>query len=273
MGAEGSRTEEVVRALSAHLTEPSVAVVGCGGAGTNIAHKIYWASPRVQTVAVNTDPAHLARSDAHKKVLFGRDLEPEEREGRGDTAARSVEKAREALHRTLEGYDLIFIVAGMGGATGSAAAPVVVSIANELNALSFAIPILPFSVEGTRRETALKAVERLREHAAVTIVLDNDKLLAVAPHASAQDALDIIDQSVLRIVESVCEQSSNYATGLLEDVASYAASLAAEEEATAPEGETASPPAQEELAPALHAIGTEQFESFPPSSRFPDMFG
>jgi len=262
-----------MRALGAHLTEPSVAVVGCGGAGTNIAHKIYWASPRVQTVAVNTDPAHLARSDAHKKVLFGRDLDPEEREGRGDVAERSAEKAREALRRTLEGYDLIFIVAGMGGATGSAAASVVASIANDLNAVSFAIPILPFSAEQGRREAAREAIRRLRELAAVTVVLDNDKLLSVASSAAAHDALDIIDQSVLRIVESVCEQSSSYAAGLMEDVASYAASLAGEEAAFAEESEPAASPTAPELAPTLQAVSLGDFGRVQGPSFLPDMYG
>jgi len=227
MTADGSRTEDIMSALGTSLGEPAVAVVGCGGAGSNIVHGIYWKSSRVETVAINTDEEHLRRVDAHKKVLIGKDVSfGRDAGGFPEIGEHCAEKAREVLREALRGYDIVFVVAGMGGGTGTGVAPVVASVAREMSAITFAVPILPFDHEGQRRrETASGGVAKLKEQANFTIVLDNNKLMNIGADLPVSEALKVVDRSVLRIVETVCDQTSSYVNSLMEDVAGYVEGL------------------------------------------------
>lgn len=223
MTPEGNRTEELINAIGTSLGEPTIAVVGCGGAGSNIVHGIYWKSNRVDTVAVNTDEEHLRKSDAHKKVLIGKDVSfGRDAGGFPEVGEHCAEKAREVIRDALRGYDIVFVVAGMGGGTGTGVAPVVASVARDLSALTFALPILPFEHEGaSRRDTALNGVARLKECADFTVVLDNNKLLAVAADMPANEALRVVDRSVSRIIESVSNQTSSYVSSLMQEIMGY----------------------------------------------------
>ena len=223
MTAEGSRTEDIINALGTTLGEPSIAVVGCGGAGSNIVHGMYWKSNRVDTVAVNTDEEHLRKVDAHRKVLIGKDVSfGNDAGGFPEVGEHCAEKAREVLKEALKGYDIVFVVAGMGGGTGTGVAPVVASVAKEVNAVTFALPIMPFDIEGgARKKCAQDGVGKLRENASFTIVLDNNKLTELGADLPMSEAMKIIDRSVVRIVESVVDQTSSYVSSLMEDVAGY----------------------------------------------------
>jgi cell division protein FtsZ len=218
---EGSRTEEIINSLGVSLGEPTVAVVGCGGAGSNIVHGMYWRHNRVDTVAINTDEGHLTNVDAHRKVLIGKDVAfGKDAGGFPEVGEHCAEKAREVIREALRGYDIVFVVAGMGGGTGTGVAPVVASVAKEMSAVSFALPILPFDAEGgQRKETANAGVEKLRQHADVTIVLDNNKLTGIADDVPLSEAMRVIDRSVMKIVESVTAHTSSYVSTLMEDVA------------------------------------------------------
>jgi len=220
MAADGNRTEEIINAIGTSLGEPSVAVVGCGGAGSNIVHGIYWKSNRIDTVAVNTDESRLRTVDAHKKVLIGKDIAfGKDSGGFPEIGEHCAEKAREVIKEALRGYDIVFVVAGMGGGTGTGVAPVVASVAREMNAVTFALPIMPFDAEGAdRRRIATDGVSRLKESANFTIVLDNNKLMSVGADMPMSEALKVVDRSVLRIVETVCDQTSSYVSSLMEDI-------------------------------------------------------
>lgn len=261
MTAEGDRTEEIISALGASLGEPSVAVVGCGGAGTNIVHGIYWKSNRVDTVVVNTDEGHLRRVDAHKKVLIGKDVTfGNDAGGFPEVGEHCAEKARDVLREALRGYDIVFVVAGMGGGTGTGVAPVVASVAKEMNAVTFALPILPFDHEGpSRRKSALDGATKLRECADFTIVLDNNKLADVAGGLPLSEALKIVDRSVMRIVDSVCDQTSSYVSSIIEDITAMADTFVEPVQEPSPEGRD---------EPLLHADLDPMFNGFGPS-----MFG
>lgn len=223
MTAEGNRTEELINAIGTSLGEPSVAVVGCGGAGSNIVHGIYWKSNRVETVAINTDEERLRAIDAHKKVLIGKDVSfGRDAGGFPEVGEHCAEKAREVIKEALKGYDIVFVVAGMGGGTGTGVAPVVANVSREINAVTFAVPIIPFDHEGERRRTlAVEGVSKLKEQANFTIVLDNNKLLELASDMPMSEALKIVDRSVLRIIESVCAQTSSYVSNMVQDIMGY----------------------------------------------------
>lgn len=261
MTVDGSRTEELINAIGTSLGEPTVAVVGCGGAGSNIVHGIYWKSNRVETVAINTDEEHLRGVDAHKKVLIGKDVSfGRDAGGYPEVGEHCADKAREVIREALRGYDIVFVVAGMGGGTGTGVAPVVASVAREVNAVTFALPILPFAHEGQmRRRNADEGVLKLKEHANFTVVLDNNKLVELASDLPVGDALKIVDRSVLRIVESVCNQTSSYVSSMMQDILGYADSI----DEPAPE-----PPAETRETQLVHADLDPMFNGFGPS-----MFG
>ncbi|MGQ9588591.1 MAG: hypothetical protein ACUVT7_09475, partial [Thermoplasmata archaeon] len=160
----------------------------------------------------------------------------------------------------LRGYDIVFVVAGMGGGTGTGTAPVVASAAREMNAVTFALPILPFETEGAeRRKIAEDGVSKLKEHADFTVVLDNNRLLSIGADLPLAEALKIVDRSVMRIVEAVCNHTSSYVSSLMEDVMGYADAL--EESAAQQPNEMREPH-------LIHADLDPMFNGFGPS-----MFG
>lgn len=217
---EGSRTEDIIHAFGVSLGEPSIAVVGVGGAGQNIVSRIYSESNRVDTVAVNTDHEHLRACEAHTKVLIGKDVTfGQDAGGFPEIGEHCAEKSREVLKEVLKGHDIVFIVAGMGGGTGTGAAPIVASAAKEVNAVTFAVPILPFGLEGEKRmKLAIEGVRRLREQADITVVLDHNKTLESVPDVSFNDAMRLMEKSVMKLVETVCDKTSSYVSNLMEDV-------------------------------------------------------
>ena len=224
MTADGSRTEEIINAIGTSLGEPTVAVVGCGGAGSNIVHGIYWKSNRVETIAVNTDEDHLRGIDAHKKVLIGKDVTfGKDAGGFPEVGEHCANKARDVLKEALKGYDIVFVVAGMGGGTGTGVAPIVASVAREMSAITFAVPILPFETEGSLRTSiAVNGTSKLKEMSDFTIVLDNNKLLGLAADLPMAEALRIVDRSVMRIIDAVCDQTSSYVSSIMDDITGYA---------------------------------------------------
>jgi cell division protein FtsZ len=227
MTAEGNRTEDIINAIGTSLGEPTVAVVGCGGAGSNIVHGIYWKSNRVETVAVNTDEDHLRSVDAHRKVLIGKDVTfGRDSGGFPEVGEHCADKAKEVLKEALRGYDMVFIVAGMGGGTGTGVAPVVASVAKDLNALTFAVPILPFDTEGPeRKRIALDGASKLKDASDFTIVLDNNRLMTVGADLPMSEALKVVDRSVMRIIDAVCDHTSSYVGSLMEEITGFADSV------------------------------------------------
>lgn len=262
MTADGNRAEEIINAIGTSLGEPTIAVVGCGGAGSNIVHGIYWKSNRIETVAINTDEEHLRSLDAHKKVLIGKDVAfGKDAAGFPEVGEHCAEKARNVIREALKGYDIVFVVAGMGGGTGTGVAPVVASVAKEMNAVTFGLPIMPFDHEGdTRKKVAAEGALKLKEEADFTIVLDNNKLMSFAADLPMADALKIVDRSVLRIIEAVSSQTTSYVSSLMEDLTGYAEPC---EESAGPE-----PPAPTEEPHMIHADIDPMFSGFGPS-----MFG
>jgi len=228
MTAEGNRTEDIINAIGTSLGEPTIAVVGCGGAGSNIVHGIYWKSNRVETVAVNTDEEHLRGIDAHRKVLIGKDVTfGRDSGGFPEVGEHCAEKAREVLKEALRGYDIIFVVAGMGGGTGTGVAPIVASVAKEMNAIAFGVPILPFDTEGSeRKRVALDGASKLKDASDFTIVLDNNRLMAVGADLPMSEALKVVDRSVMRIIDAVCDHTSSYVSSLMEEITGFADSVA-----------------------------------------------
>ncbi len=187
---------------------PVIKVVGVGGAGGNaVNHMIGKGVEGVEFIAVNTDAQVLARNQARNQIQIGSSglgagAKPEE--------ARAVAIAeRELLQESLEGAHMVFITAGMGGGTGTGAAPVVAEVAREMGILTVAVVTKPFSFEGTKRMRLAEAgIEELSGHVDALIVILNDKLEEVLGEDVTMDeafkaADDVLNNAVAGISEII----------------------------------------------------------------------
>jgi cell division protein FtsZ len=187
---------------------PIIKVVGVGGAGGNaVNHMIQKGVEGVEFIAVNTDAQVLARNAARSQIQLGHTglgagARPDE--------ARAVALAeRERIEETLEGAHMVFITAGMGGGTGTGAAPVVAEVARSLGVLTVAVVTKPFSFEGTRRmRVAEQGIDELGGHVDSLIVILNDKLEEVLGEDVTMDeafraADDVLNNAVAGIAEII----------------------------------------------------------------------
>ena len=141
---------EQVNTTSLDLALPNIKIFGVGGGGGNtLNYMILKGLKNVEFVAVNTDIQALDRSNANKKIQLGKNLT----QGLGagcnpDVGRRAADECRAEIKRALEGANIVFIAAGMGGGTGTGASPIIASIAKEVGALCFAVVLKPFNFEG-----------------------------------------------------------------------------------------------------------------------------
>ncbi|HPP44304.1 MAG TPA: cell division protein FtsZ [Methanomassiliicoccaceae archaeon] len=194
---------EVLRKL-----RTNVKIIGCGGGGCNTIDRIMQEGiAGADIYAANTDAQHLLAVRAPHKILLGR----RSTRGLGAGALPQVgeEAAREAeedLRKVLNGADIVFVTAGMGGGTGTGAAPYVAKIAKDMGALTVAVTTLPFRGEGNlRRENAEWGLERLRNAADTVIVIPNDKLLEICPRLALNAAFKVADEVLVRAIKGITE--------------------------------------------------------------------
>ena len=189
----------------------SIRVIGVGGGGSNAINRMIEAKiSGVEFVAINTDSQALLLSEAPTRVRIGEKLtrglgsggNPEQGE---KAALESIED----LYEVVQGSDMVFITAGMGGGTGTGAAPIVAKVAREQGALTIGVVTRPFVFEGTRRaQMAEVGIERLKEHVDTLIVIPNDRLLEltdkrVSLNESFRMADDILRQGIQGISELI----------------------------------------------------------------------
>ncbi len=182
-----------------------IKVIGVGGAGGNaVDHMIREGVMGVEFVAANTDAQALKRSVAHKKVRLGKTgLGAGAKPEAGRNAA--VEH-REQIAESLKGAHMVFITAGMGGGTGTGAAPVVAEVARELGILTVAVVTKPFGFEGKRLKVAEAGIEELQKHVDSLIVILNDKLMDVlGDEVSMDEAFKAADNVLRNAVGGIAE--------------------------------------------------------------------
>lgn len=189
----------------------TVKVIGIGGGGSNAVVRMY--RERVQGVdylAVNTDAQHLLTLEVPTKIRIGDKLTRGLGVGGSPEMGReAAEESREDLYEALRGSDMVFIAAGMGGGTGTGAAPVIAEIAKETGALTIGVVTKPFSFEGLkRRKQADDGTQRLRDQVDSLVVIPNDRLLDLCEEDVSTDlafsmADDVLRQGVQAIAELV----------------------------------------------------------------------
>ena len=186
-----------------------IRVVGVGGSGGNAVNHMVNSKVRgVEFIAVNTDAQDLHRSLAKRKIHIGKNLTRGLGAGMNpELGKRAGEEPRQEIQEALQGSDMVFITCGMGGGTGSGAAPVVAKIAKEIGALTVAIVTKPFSFEGAqRKEIAERGLAELKKEVDAFIVIPNDKLLAVVEaQTSAKAAFAMCDEILRQAVEGVSD--------------------------------------------------------------------
>lgn len=186
-----------------------IKVVGVGGAGSNAVNRMIAEGVQgVEFIAVNTDAQALMLSQAPTRVRIGDKLTRGLGAG-GDpeVGRKAAEETAEELYAVLKGADMVFITAGMGGGTGTGAAPVVAQIARELGALTIGVVTRPFTFEGPQRaKVAEKGIAALKEQVDTLIVIPNDRLLQIVDKkASVQEAFKVADDVLRQGVQGISE--------------------------------------------------------------------
>ncbi|WP_134669450.1 cell division protein FtsZ [Halorussus marinus] len=187
--------------------DPRIVIVGCGGAGNNTVNRLYNIGvDGADTVAINTDKQHLKMIEADTKILVGKSLTNGLGAG-GDPSMgeRATEMAQGTIKEVLGDADLVFVTAGMGGGTGTGAAPVVSKIAKEQGAIVVGMVSTPFNVERARTVKAEEGLEKLRNEADSIIVLDNNRLLDYVPNLPIGKAFSVMDQIIAETVKGISE--------------------------------------------------------------------
>ena len=213
-GSTTTATDRIPTALTDRELEsfgppdPRILVCGCGGSGNNTMNRItHIGVEGAITVAINTDKQHLDHTRAQQKLLVGRHITRGLGAG-GDpiTGRRCAEAGRDVITRIVNGADLVFVTAGLGGGTGTGIAPIVAEEAKRSGALVVAIVTTPFSVERRMRmQRALEGLDLLRTAADAVLVLDNNRLLHYVPNLPLDEAFSIMDQLIAEIVKGIVE--------------------------------------------------------------------
>ncbi len=186
-----------------------IRVVGVGGSGGNaINHMINSKVEGVDFIAINTDAQDLHHSKAKKKIHIGKNLTRGLGTGMNpELGKRAAEETKEEIQEALKGSDMVFVTCGMGGGTGTGAAPVVAQIAKELGALTIGVVTRPFSFEGIQRSRlAEQGIANLKKAVDAIIEIPNDKLLSlVDKDTSVQEAFALCDDILKEAVVGISD--------------------------------------------------------------------
>lgn len=185
-----------------------IKVIGIGGGGNNSLSRMREIGIKGgELIAINTDAQDLLYANADQKILIGRELT--QGMGAGSNPRVGHEAAKESaseIKKKLAGSDMVFITCGMGGGTGTGAAPVIADIAKKSGALTIGVITLPFTIEGAKRiENAMEGLERMESTVDTLIVIPNDKLLELAPELPLHTAFKIADEILTNAVKGVTE--------------------------------------------------------------------
>ncbi|BAT80653.1 hypothetical protein VIGAN_03024900 [Vigna angularis var. angularis] len=197
------------RCSYAYVDNAKIKVVGIGGGGNNAVNRMIGSGLQgVDFYAINTDAQALLNSTAENAIKIGEVLTRGLGTGGNPLLGeQAAEESREAIAEALKGSDMVFITAGMGGGTGSGAAPVVAQISKEAGYLTVGVVTYPFSFEGRKRSLqAFEAIERLQKNVDTLIVIPNDRLLDIADEQMPlQDAFRLADDVLRQGVQGISD--------------------------------------------------------------------
>jgi len=199
--------DEEISKIAAQL-DVSIKIIGCGGGGSNTINRCVEAGiSGAQLCAINTDAKHLLAIHAPKKILIGKNITKGLGAGAipqvGEAAAKENERD---IRDFLQGANIVFVTAGMGGGTGTGSAHYAARLAKEQKSLTIGVVTLPFKAEGeVRMENALDGLDRLRRLCDTTIVIPNDKLLELVPKLPVDAAFKVADEVLMQTIRGLTE--------------------------------------------------------------------
>ncbi|MEM3807527.1 MAG: cell division protein FtsZ [Nitrososphaerota archaeon] len=183
-------------------------LIGVGGAGCNTVNRLVTGGLYgAVTIAANTDKQHLDTIRAHQKILLGPSVTKFHGAGGNPEIGRvAAEESIEEIRGALQDSDLVFIAAGLGGGTGTGAAPLVAKVAKELGAIVVGVVTMPFRFEGNvRRRIAIKGLEELQKYTNTVVVIDNNRLLELYPQYNLKTAFSLADEVINNMILSITE--------------------------------------------------------------------
>jgi cell division protein FtsZ len=185
-------------------------VVGVGGAGNNTTSRLMEiGTSSVECIAINTDALHLNSSNAHQKILIGKKLTKGLGVGGDPKLGRAaIEESRSVVEDLLSGASVVFVTAGLGGGTGTGAAPVVAEIARQKGALTVGVVTTPFRIEKGRSEFASRALVEMRRQCDTLVIIDNNKLMQLVPQLPINEAFRTADQVLANMIKGIVETIS-----------------------------------------------------------------
>ena len=191
----------------------NIKVIGVGGGGSNVVNRMVESGVKgVDFIAVNTDKQALAISSANQKIQIGEKLTEGQGAGSNPEVGRqSAEESRTQISKVLEGTDMVFITAGMGGGTGTGAAPILADLSKEMDILTVGVVTKPFSFEGRRRmQQAELGIENLRTKVDSLVIIPNDRLKFVTEQKiTLANAFEVADDVLRQAVQSISDLIKN----------------------------------------------------------------
>lgn len=185
----------------------NIKVMGCGGAGSNMVNWLFKKGIQgAEIAALNTDKQHLDMMEVPTKIMIGRSLT--KGLGCGGFPEKGREAAKENIHEIrefLQGSDMVFITAGMGGGTGTGAAPVVAQIARDMGGIVIGCVTMPFDIERARVDKAEFGLSQLRDVSDTVIVIDNNRLVNIAGNLPIQQAFAVANELVSTMIKGIVE--------------------------------------------------------------------
>jgi cell division protein FtsZ len=206
----GSKTRDIDQELEEMVKKQAakIKVIGIGGGGNNSLSRMREIGIRGgELIAINTDAQDLLYANADQKILIGKELTQGLGAGSNPTVGREAAKESESeIKKKLGNSDMVFITCGLGGGTGTGAAPVISSIAKKQGALTIGVVTMPFTIEGQKRvENAVLGLEKMEANVDTLIVIPNDKLLELAPDLPLHTAFKIADEILTNAVKGTTE--------------------------------------------------------------------
>jgi cell division protein FtsZ len=185
-------------------------VIGVGGSGNNTVTRLMeMGASGTECIAINTDAVHLRASKAHQKMLIGEKLTKGLGVGGDPKLGRAaIEESWNTIEGLLSGAGIVFVTAGLGGGTGTGAAPVVAEIARRQGAITVGVVTTPFRIEKGRMKYATNALAEMRRQCDTIVVIDNNKLMQLVPQLPIGEAFRTADQVLANMIKGIVETIS-----------------------------------------------------------------
>lgn len=190
-----------------NVGQANIKVIGVGGAGNNMVDWLYRKGVKgAEIIACNTDQQHLQFTEADRKFLVGKELT--RGLGCGGFPEKGAEAARESIQEVkecLKESDMVFVCGGMGGGTGTGAAPVVASVAKDIGSIVIGTVTMPFKIERARVDKAEFGLQQLRKVSDTVIVIDNNRLVSIAGNLPVKQAFAVANELIATMIKGIVE--------------------------------------------------------------------